>query len=171
MAKYLSAFYGLIVAAVLIDSVILLAGFNLHGNKMSFSLNNAFFLFLTSCVFLAGCLHPREIHCLLAGPIYLLLTPSMSMLLVLYSVINMNVVSWGTRDSSETIGVQSHKVHNSCSDYTASINWSLEAESNLPEQRDVKELPGEECSFWRELIQSKLFPFVEKRKEEKVNSL
>jgi chitin synthase len=118
VAKCLSAFYGLIVAAVLIDSVIslALAGIDLHGNKMSFSLNNAFFLFLTSCVFLAGCLHPREIHCLLAGPIYLLLTPSMSMLLVLYSVINMNVVSWGTRDASETIGVQSpNKVHSSFS--------------------------------------------------------
>jgi hypothetical protein len=57
------------------------------------------------------------------------------------------------------------------SDYTASINWSLEAESHLPEQRNVKELPGEECSFWRELIQSKLFPFVENRQEEKVNYL
>ncbi|EFX80551.1 hypothetical protein DAPPUDRAFT_51536 [Daphnia pulex] len=116
VAKCLSAFYGLIVAAVLIDSVISLAGFNLHGNKMSFSVSNAFFLFLTSCVFLAGCLHPREIHCLLAGPIYLLLTPSMSMLLVLYSVINMNVISWGTRDASVTIGVQSpNKVHSSFS--------------------------------------------------------
>ena len=99
MAKYLSAFYGLIVVAVTIYWMISLAGYD-NGIEMTFTLNNAFFLFLVGCVFLAGCLHPREIHCLLAGPVYLLLTPSMSMLLGLYSVININVVSWGTRDSN-----------------------------------------------------------------------
>lgn len=99
VAKILSAFYGLVVAAVMINLVVTFA----TGIEVKLSLQNAFFIFLVGCVILAGFLHPREIYCLLAGPIFLLLTPSMSILLTLYSIINMNAVSWGTRDSSPQI--------------------------------------------------------------------
>ncbi|KAI9554330.1 hypothetical protein GHT06_019602 [Daphnia sinensis] len=100
LAKCLSALYGLTLGIVVINSVVTMAGN--YGVGTSMSLPNLFFLFLVSCIFLAGCLHPSESHCLLAGPIYLLLTPSMSMLLFLYAIINMNVVSWGTRDSNSS---------------------------------------------------------------------
>ncbi len=63
-------------------------------------------------------------------------------------------------------------VQKTYSSQMASSNWNLEAESLLSEQRNVKHLPEEECTFWKDLIQSKLFPFVdENQQEEKVNNL
>lgn len=58
-------------------------------------------IFLMSMVgsfFIAACLHPQEFWCIAAGIIYLLSIPSMYLLLILYSIINLNVVSWGTRE-------------------------------------------------------------------------
>ncbi|KAI9554333.1 hypothetical protein GHT06_019605 [Daphnia sinensis] len=118
MAKCLSVLYGLILAAVVVYWLTAMAGE--FGIQTLWSIHNVFFLCLASCIALAGCLHPSEIRCLLAGPIYLLLTPSMSILLLLYSIINLNVVSWGTRDShppetarpSTEIGTKNTKVVN-----------------------------------------------------------
>lgn len=57
-----------------------------------------FLISMTSSFFIAACLHPQEFKCIVAGIIYLLSIPSMYLLLILYSIINLNVVSWGTRE-------------------------------------------------------------------------
>ncbi|XP_057374919.1 chitin synthase chs-2-like [Daphnia carinata] len=98
VAKFLSALYAIILAIEGVNSIASICGY--YGVESSWTMYNVFFLSLMCCVFLAACLHMNEIHCLLAGPIYLLLTPSMGMLLFLYAIVNMNVVSWGTRDSN-----------------------------------------------------------------------
>ncbi|XP_032785586.2 chitin synthase chs-2 [Daphnia magna] len=100
VAKCLSALYGLILGIVGINSAVSISGY--ASVESYWSIHNVFFLSLVCCIFLMACLHLNEIHCLLAGPIYMLLTPSMSMLLFFYAIINMNVVSWGTRDSNST---------------------------------------------------------------------
>ena len=46
----------------------------------------------------AGFLHPQEFKCLLMMPIYLFMVPSMYLFLFIYSIFNLNVVSWGTRE-------------------------------------------------------------------------
>ena len=59
------------------------------------------FIFLISMVgsfFIAACLHPREFWCIVHGIVYLLAIPSMYLLLIIYSITNLNVVSWGTRE-------------------------------------------------------------------------
>ena len=43
-------------------------------------------------------MHPQEIKCLPMGIIYLITIPSMYLFLVIYSIFNLNVVSWGTRE-------------------------------------------------------------------------
>ena len=48
--------------------------------------------------FIAACLHPQEFWCIVPGIIYLLCIPSMYLLLIIYSITNLNVVSWGTRE-------------------------------------------------------------------------
>ena len=40
----------------------------------------------------------QEIHCILSGIIYLLCIPAMYLLLIIYSITNLNNVSWGTRE-------------------------------------------------------------------------
>ncbi|CAB0029536.1 unnamed protein product [Trichogramma brassicae] len=57
-----------------------------------------FLISLSSSFFIAACLHPQEFWCIVPGLIYLLSIPSMYLLLILYSIINLNVVSWGTRE-------------------------------------------------------------------------
>lgn len=57
-----------------------------------------FLMAMTGSMFIAACLHPQEFWCIVPGAIYLLSIPCMYLLLILYSIINLNVVSWGTRE-------------------------------------------------------------------------
>ena len=94
----MSTLYGLIIAADLVNSVESMASIT----YMKMSIQNAFFIFFIVCTFLAACLHPRDVLYLLALPIYMLLTPAMSMLLIVYAIINMNLIAWGVRDPSSS---------------------------------------------------------------------
>ncbi|XP_011635346.1 chitin synthase-like [Pogonomyrmex barbatus] len=61
---------------------------------------SVWFLFLVMGEFvIAGFLHPYEIGCLLHSLIYYLAVPSMFVLLIIYSLCNLNSISWGTRES------------------------------------------------------------------------
>jgi len=53
---------------------------------------------MTGSFFIAACLHPQEFWCVVPGLMYLLCIPSMYLLLIIYSITNLNVVSWGTRE-------------------------------------------------------------------------
>lgn len=58
-------------------------------------------LFLSAMVFIflfAAMLHPWEFSCIIYGVLYFLCVPSGFLLLVIYSLCNMNVISWGTRE-------------------------------------------------------------------------
>lgn len=46
----------------------------------------------------AAILHPLEFSCIIPGILYFLAIPCMYMLLPIYSVCNLNTVSWGTRE-------------------------------------------------------------------------
>lgn len=51
--------------------------------------------------FITAALHPQEIICLLYLVIYYITIPSMYMLLIIYSLCNLNNVSWGTREVAQ----------------------------------------------------------------------
>ncbi|XP_041374240.1 chitin synthase chs-2-like [Gigantopelta aegis] len=57
-----------------------------------------FMIFIIVVFIISAVMHPLESSCLLHGVLYFLSVPSMSMLLMLYSVCNIHVVSWGTRE-------------------------------------------------------------------------
>lgn len=57
-----------------------------------------FLLSMTASFIVAALLHPREFTCVFHGLIYFLSVPSMYLLLTLYSITNLHVVSWGTRE-------------------------------------------------------------------------
>lgn len=44
-------------------------------------------------------LHPQEFLDLLPGALYYITIPSGYLLLMIYSMVNMNIVSWGTRET------------------------------------------------------------------------
>lgn len=91
-AQLLSVAYALVMMAVLIGILIQVAN---DGWLAPSSLSLAF-VALTFIV--AGFLHPQELACLPMGIIYYITIPSMYLFLVIYSVFNLNVVSWGTRE-------------------------------------------------------------------------
>ncbi|XP_037922524.1 chitin synthase chs-2 isoform X1 [Hermetia illucens] len=92
VAQILSTAYALIMMAVIVGTALQL------GEDGIGSPSAIFLIAMTSSFFIAACLHPQEFWCITAGMIYLLSIPSMYLLLILYSIINLNVVSWGTRE-------------------------------------------------------------------------
>jgi len=61
-----------------------------------------FFLFVTFTFVLSATIHPQEFSCLIHGFTYYLAIPTMYMLLMIYSICNLHVVSWGTREVKQT---------------------------------------------------------------------
>ncbi|XP_075212205.1 hyaluronan synthase-like protein kkv [Lycorma delicatula] len=92
VAQMLSTAYALIMMAVIVGTALQL------GEDGSGSPSAIFLMSMTGSFFIAACLHPQEFKCIVPGVIYLLSIPSMYLLLILYSIINLNVVSWGTRE-------------------------------------------------------------------------
>ncbi|KAL7298109.1 hypothetical protein TKK_0009113 [Trichogramma kaykai] len=91
-AQILSTCYAMIMMAVIVGTALQL------GEDGIGSPSAIFLISLSSSFFIAACLHPQEFWCIVPGLIYLLSIPSMYLLLILYSIINLNVVSWGTRE-------------------------------------------------------------------------
>ncbi|XP_015191639.1 PREDICTED: uncharacterized protein LOC107074595 isoform X2 [Polistes dominula] len=91
-AQILSTAYAMIMMAVIVGTALQL------GEDGIGSPSAIFLISLSGSFFIAACLHPQEFLCIVPGIIYLLSIPSMYLLLILYSIINLNVVSWGTRE-------------------------------------------------------------------------
>lgn len=92
VAQILSTAYALIMMAVIVGTALQL------GEDGIGSPSAIFLISMSGSFFIAACLHPQEFWCITSGLIYLLSIPSMYLLLILYSIINLNVVSWGTRE-------------------------------------------------------------------------
>ncbi|KAI2805290.1 Chitin synthase 2 [Blomia tropicalis] len=92
LAMILSLIYALLMLAVLVGT-----GIDMY-QQGPLSPNALFFSMMMGSFVVAAIIHPQEFSCLIPLPIYMLLIPSMYMLLTIYSVTNMHVVSWGTRE-------------------------------------------------------------------------
>lgn len=92
VAAIISTGYGIVMIAVIVALAINIV----QDSVMSPS---AWFLFLLiGHLVITALLHPYEIICLLYGLIYYLSVPSMYMLLIIYSIYNLDNISWGTRE-------------------------------------------------------------------------
>lgn len=89
LAQVMSAAYALLMMAVLVGTALQLSEDGIG------SPSAIFLIALSSSFFIAALLHPQEFWCIVPGLLYLLLIPSMYLLLIIYSLINLNVVSWG----------------------------------------------------------------------------
>ena len=91
-AKIISAIYGLVMMIVLVGIILQI---NEDGPLAPSSL---FFFIVAGEMIIAAILHPQEFGCLVSGVVYYVTVPSMYLLLIVYSIFNLNVVSWGTRE-------------------------------------------------------------------------
>ncbi|KAF4523723.1 hypothetical protein B566_EDAN011587 [Ephemera danica] len=96
VAMIYSIVYVLVMVAVLIG---LLVQISEDGALAPTSL---FFFIVTAQFIITGLLHPLEIGCLPCGIIYYITVPSMYLLLIIYSLFNLNNVSWGTREVAKS---------------------------------------------------------------------
>ncbi|KFB43652.1 AGAP001205-PA-like protein [Anopheles sinensis] len=92
-AFFISAVYSLVMMAVLVGIVVQVMEDGILAPS------SVFFLAVALQIVITGVLHPQEMEALPAGLVYYITIPSMYMLLVIYSVFNMNDVSWGTREN------------------------------------------------------------------------
>jgi len=145
VAQILSTGYALVMMAVLVGTALQL------GEDGIGSPSAIFLIALSGSFFIAALLHPQEFWCIVPGLLYLLLIPSMYLLLIIYSLINLNVVTWGTREvkTKQSKQVRSRdrcllnptgfNIHCHLNLRDASIhilgNWSREKETGRSEEK------------------------------------
>lgn len=96
MAELLTVLYALIMCAVYVGIFITMI------DDGPYSITSISFFVTHGSFVLAALLHPQELNCIWCLPIYILTIPSMYLLLTIYSIFNMNNVSWGTREAPKT---------------------------------------------------------------------
>ena len=92
LSAILSTMYALIMMAVIVGTALQL------GEDGIGSPSAIFLISMIGSMTIAAVLHPQEFKCIIAGIIYLLCIPAMYLLLIIYSITNLNNVSWGTRE-------------------------------------------------------------------------
>lgn len=92
VALIISSVYGLVMMAVLVGILIQIE------EDGPLAPSTLFLFIVAGEIIIAGLAHPQEWYCLPSGAIYYVTIPSMYLLLIIYSVCNLNNISWGTRD-------------------------------------------------------------------------
>ncbi|KAK6046965.1 hypothetical protein COOONC_15531, partial [Cooperia oncophora] len=91
-AQIIGALFAMLMTAVFV-------GTSLQIQKDGILSPHSIFLFSVFGSFLtAAILHPLEFTCIIPGLLYFLAIPCMYMLLPIYSICNLNTVTWGTRE-------------------------------------------------------------------------
>ncbi|KAL3115596.1 hypothetical protein niasHT_014273 [Heterodera trifolii] len=92
-AKIASVIYAFIMLAVLIATT------NQIVLETVFSPTSMFVLGMVLIFSFASCIHPKEFANIIYGSVFFLMIPSTYVFLSLYSLINLNVINWGTREA------------------------------------------------------------------------
>ncbi|KAJ8688321.1 hypothetical protein QAD02_024116 [Eretmocerus hayati] len=92
VACVITIMYSLVMVVVLVGVMV-----QISEDGLTAPSSLLFFAFVGEFI-VTGLLHPLELGCLAHGPIYFITVPSMYMLLIIFSLFNMNNVTWGTRD-------------------------------------------------------------------------
>lgn len=92
IAEILTGFYAFVMMIVLVGTIITAVQSSpLHPSVV-------FLAFLVLAFAFSAILHPQEWSCIIFGALYFLLIPTGFLLLNIYSLCNLHVVSWGTRE-------------------------------------------------------------------------
>uniref|UniRef100_A0A2C9K7F9 chitin synthase n=1 Tax=Biomphalaria glabrata TaxID=6526 RepID=A0A2C9K7F9_BIOGL len=96
------AFAGLLSLIYTMLMMLVMVGLIKQAATYGFCSVSTLFLVIVISIFIATAfLHPMEVTCLFHGFLYFLCIPSMSMLLTIYSLANLHVVTWGTREGPQ----------------------------------------------------------------------
>nr|AAX20091.1 chitin synthase 2 [Manduca sexta]AAX20092.1 chitin synthase 2 [Manduca sexta] len=95
LANLITCFYAMVMMFVIVSIVLQISQDGWLAPSSMFTAATFGIFFVTAA------LHPQEIICLLYISIYYITIPSMYMLLIIYSLCNLNNVSWGTREVAQ----------------------------------------------------------------------
>ncbi|XP_062606375.1 chitin synthase chs-1-like [Saccostrea cucullata] len=103
VAQILSGIYVIIMIVVLVGVIITAV------TESPFHPSVVFLCGIIAIFIIAALFHPREWYNLLFGLLYFVLVPCGFLVLIIYSLCNLNDVSWGTRESSNAKGKAKEK--------------------------------------------------------------
>lgn len=97
------AFAALLGALFATSQMVVLVGLIIGIAEDGLCSPTSWFLLGTTAIFvISGIFHPQEMTVLIHGLLYFLMIPTMYLLLIIYSLCNLHVVSWGTREVVQT---------------------------------------------------------------------
>ncbi|KAM9339758.1 chitin synthase chs-2-like [Symphorus nematophorus] len=96
------------VMSVLYAFIMMIAALTIIGNMIKdqtiMTPSSIFIIALASFYLVTALMHPQEVSLVIYGLIYIISIPSAYLLLAIYSMVNMNNVSWGTRETAPAPG-------------------------------------------------------------------
>eukprot|EP00121_Abeoforma_whisleri_P008126 Awhi_evm1s7448 len=131
------------------------------------TLSSGFVLFLVGTMVFTAIIHPREAYCLIAGIVYLFALPSVFIFLMIYSIANIDNVSWGTREGklAEANQKNGNKIENARRVLARMKFWKKEEPENAKKEEEQSMLPtSESCLDIADEKKDYLNVFPEKRR-------
>ncbi|XP_034561272.1 chitin synthase chs-2-like [Notolabrus celidotus] len=99
----IAAFLGILYAFLMMISALVVVG-NMVEQQTIMTPSSLFIISLTCFYLFTALLHPQEVGLIVFGLLYIICIPSAYLLLSIYSMVNMNNVSWGTRETAAPAG-------------------------------------------------------------------
>ncbi|CAB1351109.1 unnamed protein product, partial [Coregonus sp. 'balchen'] len=124
---------------------------------------------------ITAALHPKEFHLVIYGILYFISIPSGYLLLTIYSMVNLNNVSWGTRETGGQIAATSPAkaitqriLQAKCCKFLCWDSGKVADQNDqVPKTVVMADKPKEEEDFWRELQKVYLEPLAEDKEKQK----
>ncbi|XP_070702922.1 chitin synthase chs-2-like [Pempheris klunzingeri] len=102
VAGVLSVIYAFLMLVVMMSII-----GSMVKDQTIFTPSSIFVISMAILYIITAIMHPQEIHLVFYGFLYIICIPSVYLLLTIYFMVNMNNVSWGTREPKRAAGVAS----------------------------------------------------------------
>uniref|UniRef100_A0A4W4ELV7 chitin synthase n=1 Tax=Electrophorus electricus TaxID=8005 RepID=A0A4W4ELV7_ELEEL len=130
IAAFMSIFYAFLMTASILS---IIGDMVMEGTFLTPT--GVFFVGISAMYVITAILHPNEFHLIIYGLLYIISIPSGYLLLSIYSMVNMNNVSWGTRESgSQGNSANTHQKNVKCQKLLSVCGYNLEIQLS----QDVK---------------------------------
>ncbi|XP_035990232.1 uncharacterized protein LOC118562043 [Fundulus heteroclitus] len=162
IAAILSVMYAFLMVVVTISIIA-----SMVKEKTILTPSSIFIVAVSIIYTVTALMHPQELHLVFYGFLYIICIPSAYLLLTIYSMVNMNSVSWGTRETKPAAGAAT--TVDTGQQAKTKAGWITELESLSNDiQLQEQSLDKEEENFWNEFIKMYLEPVkddIEKQKK------
>ncbi|KAM7373610.1 hypothetical protein PAMP_008450 [Pampus punctatissimus] len=152
------SFLMLVVSITIIGSMV--------KDKTILTPSSIFVISMAIIYIITAIMHPQEFSLVFHGFLYILCIPSAYLLLIIYSMVNMNNVSWGTRETKPAGGAVPPTTTKPRT--TTQKGWVTDLQGLSDDMHLLEEtLSQEEDVFWKELQEKYLKPLPDDKERQK----